>query len=62
MKVIFMGTPTFAVPILNKLIEDGHMVEKWIYGHFHGHNEEEHDNIKYIALYNSDYIFDYHIF
>ena len=47
--------------ILNKLIEDGHMIEKWVYGHFHGHNEEEHDNIKYIALYNSDYIFDYHI-
>ena len=27
MKVIFMGTPDFAVPCLEKLIEDGHQVE-----------------------------------
>ena len=27
MKVIFMGTPDFAVPCLEKLIEDGHSVE-----------------------------------
>lgn len=26
MRIVFMGTPEFAVPCLNKLLEDGHEV------------------------------------
>lgn len=47
--------------ILKKLKEDGHPLDKWVYGHFHGHYEEQIDGIEYVALYNSDYIFDYYL-
>lgn len=44
--------------ILYCLQKNGHNITKWIYGHFHGHVEETHDNIEYIALYNFDYMSD----
>ena len=44
--------------IYNKLINDGHKIEKWVYGHFHEHNEEIINDIKFIALANFDYLSD----
>lgn len=37
--------------IYNHLINDGHKIKKWIYGHFHQHNVYYHNNgIKFIML------------
>lgn len=32
------------------LIKNGHNIENWYYGHFHGHNVEIIDNVKYTLL------------
>lgn len=36
--------------IYNKLLIDGHPVEKWVYGHFHFHNTKEIDGIMFYLL------------
>jgi len=36
--------------IRNKLLEDGHPIEKWIYGHYHFHNSEVIDGTMYVLL------------
>ena len=36
--------------IYNKLKEDGHPFKYWFYGHFHYHNQETIDNVKFIML------------
>lgn len=36
--------------IYNKLIADGHPLQKWFYGHYHYHNQEYIDGVQYIML------------
>ena len=36
--------------IANQLRIDGHPVNKWVYGHFHGHHNEIIDGVEYIML------------
>lgn len=36
--------------ILNDLLEKGHPITKWYYGHFHQHHEEEINGISYTLL------------
>lgn len=36
--------------LYNKLIEDGHPIDKWCYGHYHFHNFQEIDGIKFYLL------------
>lgn len=36
--------------IYDKLIGDGHPIQKWIYGHYHAHNSEYINNINFIML------------
>jgi predicted phosphodiesterase len=36
--------------IYNKLIEDGHPLYKWFYGHYHFHNQEYIDGIQFVML------------
>lgn len=40
--------------LYKKLVSDGHPIIKWIYGHFHNHNEEKIGDINFIALSNFD--------
>lgn len=44
--------------IYNKLLSDNHPIKKWVYGHFHEHNNEMINNIEFTALINCDYVFD----
>lgn len=44
--------------LYEKLLNDNHPIEKWIYGHFHEHNVEVINNIEFTALINCDYNFD----
>ena len=36
--------------LYNKLIEDGHPIDKWCYGHYHFHDFQEIDGIKFYLL------------
>lgn len=36
--------------IYNKLIQDNHKLQTWTYGHYHYHNSELHNGIKFIML------------
>lgn len=36
--------------VYNKLIEDGHPLQKWIYGHFHYHNSEFIGDVNFVML------------
>lgn len=36
--------------IYNKLIADGHLLQKWFYGHYHYHNQEYIDDVQYVML------------
>lgn len=36
--------------LYNKLIEDGHPIDKWCYGHYHFHNFQEIDGVKFYLL------------
>lgn len=36
--------------VYNKLISDGHPLQKWFYGHYHWHNQEYIDGVQYITL------------
>lgn len=44
--------------IYDKLLSDGHILNSWTYGHFHFHNEEHINGIKFTALTNFDSVFD----
>jgi hypothetical protein len=33
-----------------KLMSDGHPLKKWVYGHFHNHNNEIIEGVEYIML------------
>jgi hypothetical protein len=36
--------------VFNKLIEDGHKLQLWVYGHFHFHNTEYIKDTKFVML------------
>ncbi len=36
--------------IYNRLIEDGHPIAKWFYGHYHFHNQEYINGIQFVML------------
>ena len=36
--------------VFNKLKADGHTFDKWFYGHFHYHNVQYVDNVKFVML------------
>ena len=36
--------------VYNKLKSDGHTFDKWFYGHFHYHNVQYRDNVKFVML------------
>lgn len=36
--------------ICSKLIKDGHPVKKWVYGHYHRHNNENIDGVEFVML------------
>lgn len=36
--------------LYNKLKQDGHPIEKWIFGHFHKHMSEEYEGVKFVML------------
>lgn len=40
------------------LKENNMPLRQWIYGHFHGHNDETVDDVAFTALTNADFIFD----
>lgn len=44
--------------IYSCLLDLGHEIKEWIYGHYHTHHESEHNSTKFITLINSDKIFD----
>ena len=44
--------------IYNKLKEDNHLLLKWVYGHFHSHNDDMIEGTRFIALCASDWTFD----
>lgn len=44
--------------IYNKLKEDNHLLLKWVYGHFHSHNDDLIDGTRFITLSNIDWGFD----
>jgi predicted phosphodiesterase len=46
--------------IYEHLINDGHPLKKWVYGHFHAHNDEMINNIRFITLQNIEYSVDIH--
>ena len=46
--------------IYEHLIKDGHPLKKWVYGHFHAHNDEMINNIRFITLQNIEYSVDIH--
>ena len=36
--------------VFHKLKADGHTFDKWFYGHFHYHNVQYVDNVKFVML------------
>lgn len=44
--------------VFHKIMDDGHPLKEWVYGHFHKHNSEEILGIPFTALANADYMFD----
>lgn len=46
--------------IYNHLKKDGHNVNKWVYGHFHAHNDDNIEGIRFITLNHIDYKEDIH--
>lgn len=45
--------------LYDKLINDNNVIKKWVYGHFHEHNDEIINGIEFTALVNCDYNFDF---
>lgn len=46
--------------IYQYLLDKGHQIEEWVYGHYHNHNQEIINNVKLTLLYNIDRTFDLH--
>lgn len=44
--------------IYNWLISSGHKIDTWTYGHFHNHNDEVIDGIRFVTLMNIEKGFD----
>lgn len=44
--------------IYHYLIDKGHNIKEWVYGHFHTHHQEEIKNVRFTLLYNIDDKFD----
>lgn len=40
------------------LRDKGHQIERWTYGHFHAHHEEEIEGVLFTTLFNTDAHFD----
>jgi predicted phosphodiesterase len=44
--------------IYHKLKRDNHLLQTWVYGHFHDHNDEIIDNTRFVTLLHADYQWD----
>ena len=44
--------------IYHYLLDKGHNIKQWIYGHYHTHHQETVNNIRFVTLINVDYDFD----